>query len=204
MATTKFLDYSGLEYLIGKLKSRQFSGMGLSTEDFSTDLKTKLEALYQTLGEFDPDSVASEDDFQNLVTKVDGLVAIFNEAGEDDGDKIINKLNEVFAFLAEISSDDKLKALLAGKADNATTLSGYGITDAKIEEDENGVSSITLGDQTLTPALKDDTDKALQDVNDELALKMNEADLVAITNPEIDAMIAPVVSEEEEEGEDNS
>lgn len=44
----KFLDQSGVEYLWGKIKSTfvaQVAGKGLSTEDFTTELKTKLDGL---------------------------------------------------------------------------------------------------------------------------------------------------------------
>ena len=44
------------------------------------------------------------------------------------------------------ADDATVKAALANKADKATTIAGYGITDAKIE---GGV--ITLGEQTITP-----------------------------------------------------
>lgn len=55
---------------------------------------------------------------------------------------------------SEIAATDTVNEALgkleAGKADKATTLSGYGITDAKIE---NGV--ITLGTSTITPVTEE-------------------------------------------------
>lgn len=209
MATKKFLDYAGVQHLIGKLKTRQFAGMGLSAEDFTSELKGQLVALYAKLEDFDPDSVAADSTLATLQQKVDGLAAIINSAGTDDGDTVINKLNEVFAFLADLSSDQKLKAIVDGKADKATTLAGYGITDAKIE---NG--TITLGAKTITPltehqslaayaktadvnaaigecAKKTEMDLTINDINAELANKMNAADILAITSDEIDSIIDP-------------
>lgn len=42
--------------------------------------------------------------------------------------------------------DTKIQTDIAGKADSSSTLGGYGITDAKIED-----SKITLGGTTLEP-----------------------------------------------------
>ena len=47
-----------------------------------------------------------------------------------DTDTIINKWKELETFLEGLSESDDLATLLSGKADKATTLSGYGITDA--------------------------------------------------------------------------
>lgn len=63
-----------------------------------------------------------------------------------DSDTIINKWEEVVAFLDTYTEADTLANLLSNKADKATTLAGYGITDAKIA---NG--TITLGANTITP-----------------------------------------------------
>ena len=98
-----------------------------------------------------------------------------------------------------VTSEKSVAKALASKANKATTLSGYGITDAKIE---SGV--ITLGDNTITPLTAtssipanliagtvDSSDKAINDadgnpisttyakstdVNADLALKQNITD----------------------------
>lgn len=209
MATKKFLDYAGVQHLIGKLKTRQFAGMGLSAEDFTSELKGQLVALNAKLENFDPDSVAADSTLATLQQKVDGLAAIINNAGTDDGDTVINKLNEVFAFLADLSSDQKLKAIVDGKADKATTLAGYGITDAKIE---NG--TVSIGGKSITPLTEHQSlaayaktadviavidgcvkqtemDLTIQDINAQIEQKMNAADIVAITSDEIDSIIDP-------------
>lgn len=99
----------------------------------------------------------------------------------------------------KLLSEKAVATAIEGKANKATTLSGYGITDAKIE---SGV--ITLGDNTITPLTAtssipanliagtvDSADKAINDadgnpisttyakstdVNAELALKQNITD----------------------------
>lgn len=92
---------------------------------------------------------------------------------------------------------------IAKKADKATTLAGYGITDAKIE---NGV--IKLGNSTIKPltehqdvsgkvdkvegknlSTNDYTDADKEAVG-KIGDKLNAADVVSITDTEIDAIIA--------------
>lgn len=166
---TKFLDYAGLEHIIGKLKNRQFNGQGLSKEDFTTELKGQLTALQEKLGSFDPSGVATDTNLAALQTKVDGIVAIINSEGTADGDKIINKLNEVFAFLAEVSSDEKLSAILAGKVDK---VEGKGLSANDYTSEEKAqVAKIATIESTLGD-------------------KLNSADIVAVTTAEIDAMIS--------------
>lgn len=47
-----------------------------------------------------------------------------------DTDTIINKWSELETFLAGLAETDDLATILSGKANKATTLAGYGITDA--------------------------------------------------------------------------
>ena len=70
-----------------------------------------------------------------------------------------------------------LKGLVDGKADKATTLAGYGITDAKIA---NGV--ITLGDASITPLTSHQSLAAYAktaDMNTALSKKANSATTLA-------------------------
>lgn len=194
---TKFLDYAGLEHIIGKLKNRQFNGQGLSKEDFTTELKTQLTALQEKLGSFDPSSVATDSNLAALQTKVDGIVAIINSEGTADGDKIINKLNEVFAFLAEVSSDEKLSAILAGKVDKVEGkgLSANDYTDADkaavgtIADKVDKVEGKGLSANDYTDAEKAEVAK-IATIESTLGDKLNSADIVAVTTAEIDAMIS--------------
>jgi hypothetical protein len=82
------------------------------------------------------------------------LESSFNDFLEgDDTDNVINRWKELEAFLNNISEDYNLLSLLNGKADKATTLSGYGITDAytKTNVDDLLLAYVTLGGrQTIT------------------------------------------------------
>lgn len=71
----------------------------------------------------------------------------FLEGSDTDG--IINKWKELEAFLAGQTQTSTLADLLAVKADKATTLSGYGITDAYTKTEVN----TKLGSYVTTTAL---------------------------------------------------
>ncbi len=165
---TKYLDYAGLEHIIGKLKNRDFNGQGLSHEDFTAELKIQLAGLYTKLKDFDPSGVASDTNLTNLQNKVDGLVAIINNEGAEDGDKIINKLNEVFAFLSDLSSDDKLAAILSGKVN---TEAGKGLSSNDYTDSEKADVAKIAAIQT------------------EVGKKVSKDEISSITNAEIDALI---------------
>ena len=173
----KYLDYAGFGHFIGKLKNGEVFGKGLSANDLTNDLLAKLNATVDTTT------------YNALKAKVEALEALFT--ADTNEDKVIDKVNEVFSFLAGLSSDAKLKALLDGKADSATTLAGYGITDAKIDA---GV--ITLGNNTIKPltthqSLADYAKTA--DVNSALDGKVDKVDGKALsTNDYTDAEKAEV------------
>lgn len=80
----------------------------------------------------------------NVISRIEALEAYFSTA--EDADNAINKWNEIVKFLENYDESDTLAKLIEGLAPKATTLAGYGITDAKIEK---GV--ITLGSNTITP-----------------------------------------------------
>ena len=187
---TKYLDYAGLGHIIAKLNGRTFNGRGLSAEDFTTELKGQLVALQAKLKDFDPSSVATDSTLQALQTKVNGLEAVINSAGTDDGNKIIDKLNEVFAFLADVSSDEKLKAILDGKVDKVT---GKGLSTNDYTNEEKALVA-TIGDKVDKVAGKglssNDYTNADKAAVATIGDKLDASDIVAITEAEIDALIA--------------
>ena len=70
-----------------------------------------------------------------------------------DTDIIINKWKELETFLSGLSETDNLATILGNKADKATTLAGYGITDAYTKSDVDTLLSgyVTLDTtQTIT------------------------------------------------------
>lgn len=68
------------------------------------------------------------------------------EADGSNAANVIDTWEEIKAFVANYNNSQDLATIISGLAPKATTLAGYGITDAKIVD---GV--ITLGANTLTP-----------------------------------------------------
>lgn len=86
-------------------------------------------------------------DLNALQTKVDDFLE------GSDTDAIINKWLELEAFLSGLNESDNLATILGTKANKATTLAGYGITDAYAKSDVNTLlgNYVTLGTvQTIT------------------------------------------------------
>lgn len=163
MEPKKYLSEDGLKLIIAKLKAREFFGnMGLSEENFTAALKTKYDNLAA--------GSASSADLEALTTRVASLESLI----EVDETAAIDKFKEIVNFLAGIeTTDPTLQSSLADiatqvsaakstadaamekandnakhiteKADKATTLAGYGITDAKIVGD-----TVTLGNTSKT------------------------------------------------------
>lgn len=92
----KFLDYAGLQHFVEKLYARDFKGMGLSQENFTTELLNKL------------NSTATTEGLSQLTTKVNEISALI----EADSDGAINKFNEIVAFLAGIGDTDTLDGMM--------------------------------------------------------------------------------------------
>lgn len=92
------------------------------------------------------------------------ITAAFNDfATKVSDDNVVNTYKELIDYAADHGAEfTELVGVVAGKADKATTLAGYGITDAYTKTE----------------------------VNTELAKKVNVADIVAATNDEIDALFA--------------
>ena len=87
-----------------------------------TELEEYLEPYIKSV---DVESTyATKTSVNDLSTKFDNFLT------GSDTDTIINKWKELETFLSGLSESDDLATLLSNKANKATTLSGYGITDA--------------------------------------------------------------------------
>lgn len=109
-------------------------GKGLSSNDFTNTYKQQLEQLVQTGREV------------NVIEsiKVNGVALEVTDKGVN-----ITVPTGTLASLDKVSEsnlDTALAALINGKADKATTLAGYGITDAyTITETENAIKQAVSG-----------------------------------------------------------
>lgn len=117
----KYLDTTGLTYFWGKIKAWVQSYVSLSNGTI-------------TIGNNSITPVTSHQDISGKANKSEMAVST-------SGDKTTITLKTGTSATVINAHQD-----ISGKADKATTLAGYGITDAKIA---NGV--ITLGSNTITP-----------------------------------------------------
>ena len=87
-------------------------------------------------------------------TELDLLEAKVNDfLSGSDADNIINKWKELETFLKGLTESDNLATILGTKANKATTIAGYGITDAYTKSDVNTLlgNYVTLATaQTIT------------------------------------------------------
>lgn len=103
-----------------------------------------------------PDTYSKEE-VDNKIGIYSAKVDNFLEGSDTDG--IINKWKELEAFLAGQSQTSTLAELLSVKADKATTLAGYGITDAYTKEELNTkfLDYVTLTTAQTVAGVKDFT-----------------------------------------------
>jgi len=189
----KYLDQAGLSYFIEKLVSGQVKGKGLSTNDLTDELVSKFNA-----------AASSTDDLKKYI--------------EADADGTINKFNEIVAFLDGIADTKTLQGLFGDiasqidkKVDKET---GKGLSSNDFTSDEktkladieagaqkNTVASVAgkTGEVSLSKAdvglsnvdNTSDANKPISTATQEaLNSKLDAADFRAISNAEIDSLIA--------------
>jgi hypothetical protein len=82
-------------------KIDKVTGKGLSTEDFTTTLKTKLEGL-------------TNYDDTVIQNAVNGLTTQLNTLVNGDASTAIESFNEITAFLANVTDEESLEGIVAG------------------------------------------------------------------------------------------
>lgn len=108
-------------------KVDKVTGKQLSTEDFTTALKQKLEGLENY------DDTELENAISTLTEQFNTLLG-----SETDADEVINTFNEIVAFLESIKETDTLEGILGDISDKFAGLEGR----IKNLEDETKVESI--------------------------------------------------------------
>lgn len=154
----KFLDNNGLLYLWSKIKEKfvaKETGKGLSTNDFTTELKNKLDGIAAGAQvNVKPDwsaSAGSASEILNKPTIPSKTSDLQNDSGYITSSDIpegaaasttVPKMNGTASVGTEMAfaRGDHVHPSDTSKADKATTLAGYGITDAytKSEIDDKG------------------------------------------------------------------
>ena len=149
-----YLDKNGLLYLWQKIKEKfvqKEAGKGLSTNDYTTEEKQKLQGIENNANNYTLPTASAETLGGVKVgagLRIDsGVLSVTGGGTADavDWSNVQNKPNTVAGYgitdaytKTEIDGKGFLTASdIANKADKATTLSGYGITDAytKVETD---------------------------------------------------------------------
>lgn len=132
----KYLDSTGLTYLWAKIKTWVGTYVGLSNGTI-------------TIGS---NSITPLTDHQDISGKADKTATVSTVAYDTTNKKLTKTINgtssDVVTAATIVTDGGGITSHqdISGKADKATTLSGYGITDAKIAS-----GTITLGSNSITP-----------------------------------------------------
>ena len=146
-------------------KVDKVEGKQLSTEDFTTALKTKLEGL----NAFDPTEINN---------KVDGLQTQLNTLVSGDASTAIESFNEITAFLNGVTDSETLDGIIAGIEQQIA---------AKQEQLVSGTNIKTINGESILGEgnieIKADIDTSTLATKEELATLQNEV----IANEEVAA-----------------
>lgn len=132
----KYLDSTGLTYLWAKIKAWVGTYVSLSNSTI-------------TIGS---NSITPLTDHQDISGKADKTATVSTVAYDTTNKKLTKTINgtssDVVTAATIVTDGGGITSHqdISGKADKATTLAGYGITDAKISS-----GTITLGSNTITP-----------------------------------------------------
>lgn len=151
---------SSLNNKVDKVEGKQ-----LSTEDFTTALKTKLEGL----NAFDPTEINN---------KVDGLQTQLNTLVSGDASTAIESFNEITAFLNGVTDSETLDGIIAGIEQQIAAKQEQLVSGTNIKT-INGES--VLGEGNIE--IKADIDTTTLATKEELATLQNEV----IANEEVHA-----------------
>lgn len=152
----KFLDNNGLLYLWSKIKEKfvaKETGKGLSANDFTTELKNKLDGIAEGAQvNVKPDWSAGDGTASEILNKPT-IPSKTSELQNDSGfitstdipegaaaSTTVPKMAGVAAVGTEMAfaRGDHVHPSDTSKADKATTLAGYGITDAYTKSEIDG------------------------------------------------------------------
>lgn len=197
MAQTKYAGSVALQQMVDETKSRlalkvdKVAGKQLSTEDYTTAEKSKLGTIEEGAQVNVLEGITVGGTEQTITAK---KVALGAMAGREE--------------IAESDLATALATKINGKADSATTLAGYGITDAYTKTETDGLLDLkaplasptftgtptapkaTKGDNTTAIATTSFVKEACDDIKADLAsafkfkgIVANIAELEAIENP---------------------
>lgn len=163
---------------------RMLDGLGGGS---GTDYSAAIQDLYARLGSvyYKPCADATFEDQKLYYRKSDDGVTFRQAVAGTDynvGDSIPSG-----TYYSKVTSDDlttQVQQLLDGKANKATTLEGYGISDAKIEKVSDTVNKITLGSTTIEVGTKSYVDNLVASEKTDLTTKLDSKVTVYKTGEE--------------------
>ncbi len=148
--------------LIAEIKQYQLKeqGKGLSTEDFTTSLKTKLNAL-PTAQELTQalTGKASASTVSDIASRLSDIEAIIGSSSQADSDNIINKVVEMINFFATITEEKTLAGMLASLKQEILDEIELEETGFRIEYDEE--TELTTIIPTGTATIEYDEDEEM-------------------------------------------
>lgn len=200
----KFLDQNGLLYFWQKIVNKfvaKETGKGLSTNDFTNELKTKLDGISEE---------ANKTTVENVLTSTSSTNALSANQGKVLSDKIINAKTEIETELskkinsdtvgrpsgvASLGVDGKVPSIqLPSYVDDV--VEGY----AKTSTSDSGVVTVDgfYKEAEFTTAITGETGKIYVDLSTNISyryggttfVQITSSDMTALTNAEIDTIVA--------------
>ena len=184
-------DTSAVEAAIAELEQALATARTEISAEIDADVKVakdRADAAY-TLAESKVDSTAYATDKAALEAEDAAIRAIAEGARDtinsfltsEEVDETVNTLKEIQAEIAKMTDATELAQALAGKADKATTLAGYGITDAYTKDEiselieditggESAAAVLTKLNAEITRSTEKDNahDSAISTINEKL------------------------------------
>lgn len=187
---------SSLNNKVDKVEGKQ-----LSTEDFTTALKTKLEGL----NAFDPTEINN---------KVDGLQTQLNTLVSGDASTAIESFNEITAFLNGVTDSETLDGIIAGieqqiaakqeqlvSGTNIKTINGESVLGEGNIEIKADIDTTTLATKEELATLQNEvianeevTAAALNDLNDRLGKLAENVQGETVTKEEFETAVSDLTN----------
>ena len=165
------------------------NGKGLSTEDFTTALKNKLQSLYNY-------------DDTSITEAVNSLRADFDTLVSGDTSTAIKTFNEIIAFLEGVEDTESLSGIIASIEQQIANIDFYSIKDNPIVNDGDG--KLIFADENGNIGLQLEADNTLY-VKDVIAgdnILSNKVDKSELEGLATESYVVTKIAESKLEGSD--
>lgn len=165
---------------------KKVEGKGLSTNDFTDELKQRLESITP----FDPSELEGE---------ISRLETVLNTLVSGNASDAIESFNEIIAFLSEVSDKETLGGIVAGISKRIEEVAGS--IPTRVSELENDKNYLTEHQDISHLATKKELEEALEGVgskDDLMAIELSEEGDMVLVYGEESALSDGYISEEGE------